>query len=253
MDSAEFHDFPVTCVGQIANGTLLSCLPTTTVCEAARLMRQAHCSSIVVLEDDAALGIWTERDALAFDFANPRCFDQPISAVMNASVKVIDRRATIKEAGMRLKEEKIRHLLVVDERGKPCGMLSQTEVVLSHGIEHFLVFRDVRSVMSRQLLSLPADMPVAQAARLLRNSFSEAAVVRSPVWADAEIVTERDILRVIAERHEGSVGEAASRPVVAVHPNESLLTALNLFGKHGFRHLLVREPGGEFATRILLT
>ena len=216
-------------------------------------MRNARCSSIVVVEDEVALGIWTERDALAIDFADPRCFDHSIASVMTPSVKGINRKATIREAGIRLKQEKIRHLLVTDDSGKPCGMLSQTDVVLNHGIEHFLTFRDVRSVMSRQLLSLPAEMPIAQAARLIRDSSGEAAVVRSPVWADAGIVTERDILRVIAERRSGSVGEAASRPVVSVHPNESLLTARNLFGKHGFRHLLVREPGGEFVGLLSFT
>ena len=98
MDQVEISDLPAPSVGQIVSGTLLSCPPTTTVCEAARLMRSARCSSIVVVEDEVALGIWTERDALAIDFSDPGCFDQPIASVMTLSVKGINRKATIREA-----------------------------------------------------------------------------------------------------------------------------------------------------------
>ena len=59
------------------------------------------------------------------------------------------------------------------------------------------------------------------------------------------IVTERDIVRMVAGRCSGTVGDAATRPAVWVQPNASLLVARNLFAQHGFRHLLVRDHSGK--------
>jgi diguanylate cyclase (GGDEF)-like protein/PAS domain S-box-containing protein len=239
-----FTDTPVRSVGQLVSGHLLSCPPDTTVSEAACLMRASHCSSIVIVEDGLPVGIWTERDALTIDLARPRVFDQPISAVMTQPVQVIDGNASVSAAGGRLGRENIRHLLVVNGDGTPIGMLSQTDVVRNHGAEHYLTFRDVRSVMSSRLPTLPADMPLAEAAHVIYESGGEAAAVIASDWADIGIVTERDIVRMIAERRAGTVGEAASRPAITVHPDATLLVARNLFIQHGFRHLIVRDDGG---------
>jgi diguanylate cyclase (GGDEF)-like protein/PAS domain S-box-containing protein len=232
-------------VAEIMSSSLLSCPPGTLVCEAARLMRAAHCGSIVVMADGMPFGIWTERDAARLDFSDAQAFELPISAVMSHPVKAISNDAMISEAGVRFKNEQIRHLLVVDDAGRPCGMLSQTDVVASHGAGNFLTFRDVRSVISGELLVVPADMPLAQAARMISESPADAAVVTSPEWPDAGIVTERDLVRMIAQRRTGTVGDAASRPAVSVHIDTTLLVARNLFANYGFRHLLVRDDGGD--------
>lgn len=240
-----FPDMPVRTVGQIVSGELLTCGLDTTVSEAAALMRTSRCSSVVVVADGLPVGIWTERDALCLDFSS-QSFDQPIALHMTKVVKSIDQQASISEAGVRFKREKIRHLLVVDDSGQARGMLTQTDVVMNHGVEHYLTFRDVRSVMSRPLEVINAATSMTEAARIIRESNGEAVIVTSPDWAEAGILTERDIVRIIAERRCCSAGEVASRPVVAVHPNSTLLAARNMFGQHGFRHLAVRDERGDF-------
>lgn len=233
-------------MGQIASGRLLTCGPDTPLADAAKLMRSSHCSSIVIVDGDLPLGIWTEQDALAIDFDRPGVFEQPIGEVMTPTVKCIEAEAEINVAGLRFRREKIRHLLVVGEAGRPIGMLSQTDVVANHGVEHYLTFRDVRSVLSRALTIIPAEMPLREAAHRIREDNGEAAIVTSPDWSEPGIVTERDIVRMIAERRSGTVGEAANRPVVTVHPNSTLLAARNLFAERGFRHLAVRDETGAF-------
>ena len=231
--------------GQIVSRRLLTCPPDTPVAEAASLMRRDRCSSIVVVEAEQPVGIWTERDALALDFGNPGVFDLPISALMTKAVKSVPGDMPISAAGVRFRQEGVRHLLVVDQAGLPLGMLSQTDVVVNHGVEHYLTFRDVRSVMTRSLTVLPAELPLGEAACRLHEGNGEAAIITSADWREPGIVTERDIVRMIAERRGGTVGEAATRPVVCVHPNSTLLAARNLFAAHGFRHLAVKDEGGE--------
>ena len=233
-------------VGQIVSGRLLECRPETSVAEAAQLMRLHRCSSIVVVENGFPVGIWTERDALKLDLADPASFDLPIGESMTRKVKSIEGDMLISDAGLRFKQEKVRHLLVVNTDGSPMGMLSQTDVVLNHGVEHYLTFRDVRSVMTKSLVLLYAHTPLTTAARRMHDEHAEAAIVICDEWEDAGIITERDIVRMISERRNGTVGEIASRPVVSVHPNSTLLSARNLFSQHGFRHLAVRDESGSF-------
>jgi len=205
------EDGTVRKVGQIVSGRLLECRPETSVAEAARLMRLHRCSSIVVVENGHAIGIWTERDALKLDFSDVAAYDQPIGESMTRKVKSIEGDTLISDAGLRFKQEKVRHLLVVKPDGSPMGMLSQTDVVLNHGVEHYLTFRDVRSVMSKSMVLLYAHTPLSQAARRMHDEGAEAAIVVSDEWEDDGIVTERDIVRMIAERRTGTVGDAATR------------------------------------------
>ena len=72
-------------VGEIVCRDLLECAPDVPLHEAARRMSERRVSSILVVEDDAVLGIWTERDALAVDFDDPDTFALAVRAAMSAS------------------------------------------------------------------------------------------------------------------------------------------------------------------------
>ena len=246
FSDANPEDIQLRRVEQIVSGRLLECRPETSVAEAARMMRLNRCSSIVVVDDGVPVGIWTERDALKLDFSDISSFEQPIGQTMTPKVKSIEGDMLVSDAGLRFKQEKVRHLLVTRPDGSPMGMLSQTDVVLNHGVEHYLTFRDVRSVMTKSLVLLYAHTPLSVAARRMSEDHAEAAIVISEEWEDAGIVTERDIVRMIAERRTGTAGDAASRPVISVHPNSTLLAARNMFSQHGFRHLAVRDESGSF-------
>lgn len=246
QSSASADDVQLRRVEQIVSGRLLECRPETSVADAARLMRLNRCSSIIVVENNVPVGIWTERDALKLDFSDSSSFDRPISQTMTPRIKSIEGDMLVSDAGLRFKQEKVRHLLVTRSDGSPMGMLSQTDVVLNHGVEHYLTFRDVRSVMSKSLVLLYAHTPLSVAAKRMSDDHAEAAIVISDEWEDAGIVTERDIVRMIADRRTGTAGDAATRPVVSVHPNSTLLSARNLFSQHGFRHLGVRDESGSF-------
>jgi diguanylate cyclase (GGDEF)-like protein/PAS domain S-box-containing protein len=237
---------PARTIGAVVNRTLLTCPTSTSIADAARRMRDARCSSIVVVEGGHAVGIWTERDALKLDLGDPATLDRPIAEVMTAGVQSISEDVPVSEAGLRFKRHRIRHLLVVDHAGKPVGMVTQTDVVQNHGVEDYLTFRDVRSVMSQSLPVLDPALSLGDAASIIRGGNGEAAVV---VDGDgrAGIVTERDLVRMIAERRTDlTVGQVASFPVITVTPQATLLAARALFTQHGIRHLAVREFDGGF-------
>jgi len=92
-------------IGRIVQPNILACPPDVSVSEAARRMNEACCSSILVMDGGQAVGIWTERDALAIDFSDPAAFERPIAEVMNAPVKTLHHQCSLGEAAMRFREE----------------------------------------------------------------------------------------------------------------------------------------------------
>ena len=233
-------------VGHIANRQLLTCDADTLVAEAATAMRRRRCSSVVVMQDGRAVGIWTEHDALKLDFSNSSVCDLAISQVMSPHVLSIHEDVSVQEAGLRFKDCGIRHFLVVNSDDRPIGMVTQTDVVLNHGVEHYLTFREVRTVMAGPPTTLHPDLLLTEAAALMREAGAEAAVVAGEAGTELAIITERDIVRALAERRTGlSVGELASRPLVAIGPQDSLIRARNLFIERGIRHLAVGDEHGR--------
>lgn len=233
-------------VGHIASRQLLTCEADTAVAEAAALMRQRRCSSIVVIRDGRAVGIWTEHDSLKLDFSSAGACDLAIGEVMSPHVLSVREDVPVQEAGLRFKECGVRHFVVVDDQDRPVGMVSQTDVVLNHGVEHYLTFREVRAVMVGPPMVFPPDLSLGEAALRMRRAGVEAAVVAGYENEEPGIITERDIVRAIAERRTDLViGVLASRPLVAIGPRDSMIRARNLFIERGIRHLAVKDDLGR--------
>ena len=153
-------------VAEVVCRDLLECAPDVPLHEAARRMSERRVSSILVVEDDAVLGIWTERDALAVDFDDPATFALAVRAAMSAPVRTVSHTTLLHDLAVRFREEHLRHYLVVDEAGRRVGIVSQSDVVLNQGIEHYLKLRKVDSLVKGGLHARPAwERPRAACAR----------------------------------------------------------------------------------------
>lgn len=231
-------------VNNLLHEELLTCPPDELLQHAAALMRAARCSSILVVDGDAAVGIWTERDILKVDFDDPASERTPIAQVMTSPVQTIDKEMSIDQVGKRFLDEGIRHLLVLDHRGGFAGIVSQTDIVLNYGIERYLKLRQIGSALRQPPLFLPEATTLAEACRRLRDTDAEAAIVVDAGGAAVGILTERDLVGEIADARTGrTVGDAASRPLISVDRSFSLLQARDLSVRKGIRHLGVTKNG----------
>jgi CBS domain-containing protein len=80
--------------------------------------------SIVVTDDnEKCVGIFTERDAIRI-IANEVPLDTTIDQVMTKNVVTIGEEASLEEASRLVISHRIRHLPVVDNKGKLTGLLS---------------------------------------------------------------------------------------------------------------------------------
>ncbi|WP_246840631.1 EAL domain-containing protein [Lacimicrobium sp. SS2-24] len=242
----QFVDSYEPTVAQLANRNLITCTPDTPLQDAAEMMQQHQVSCILVRQQRDIIGIWTEADARKLDYSSAQSFRQPIKEVMTQPVISIDEQVSLTDAASLMLKKRIRRLLITDNHKRPLGMLTQTDIVRQQRIEYFLRLRDVGSSISRMPLKLPASLSLAEAAKALQQHQSDAAIV---VFDDVPpgIITERDLIRVIAQRcNQTSLGECCHRPLLSVHKDCSLLQAVDLLKERNVRHLAVCNDQEQF-------
>lgn len=219
---------------------LLECAPATPVGEAAAMMREARCGSILIMEDGLAIGIWTETDALSGSWLLPGDLEQPVSRFMRSPVKTMPAETSLGEAARRLCQEGVRHLLVVDEAGRHLGMISQTDVVRHQGVAFFIHARDVASVVHEAPACVDATASFAEVRELMLHRRIDAVVVRA--GERRGIITARDVVGALGARKTGaSAGELASFPLLTIQRDSTLFQARELFAENHIRHLGVLD------------
>jgi PAS domain S-box-containing protein len=234
-------DWPVS---RIMNQAVLTCAPDTPINQAAALMAENHCSSILVTDGQGAVkGIWTEHDALAVNLDDPSHMMAPVSLVMTAPVRSVSDKTTLEDLVAGFRGHRVRHFVVLRD-GAPVGVVSQTDVIRHQGIHAYLTLRDVGSLVQRAPIIVQAERPVSEVAQLLRQGQSEAAVVLFDGVADG-ILTERDVLRLVS-RCEASrkAGDVCSRPLVSSLASQPLVQAHDLMESLHIRHLAIKDDLG---------
>jgi len=131
-----------------------------------------------------------------------------VKDVMSREVRTVQRNDQLGVADKLMKDERIRHLPVIDESGDVCAVVSQRDLFrgallrsLGYGSraeETLLRQVVVKEAMSADLFTTTSDTPVAEAARVM----VERRIGCLPVLDGGKlvgIVTETDFVRLIAD------------------------------------------------------
>lgn len=116
----------------------------------------------------------------------------------------------------------------------------------------------LRDVAIRHLVTVDPTITLRRAAKVMNDRGVGCAVVVENERV-AGIVTERDVLRAIAEdgnMDEMTVAAVMTRDVISGAPGWELLKAVRTMNEGGFRHLLVMEmddPVGIVSLRDLMS
>jgi CBS domain-containing protein len=97
-----------------------------TVFEAAVLMSEKDIGDLVVMDDNAPVGIITERDFVRRVLAEGKSADSKVSEIMTHPLKVIDPDAPVKEAARRMVNKRIRRLPVIKDN-KLVGIITAAD------------------------------------------------------------------------------------------------------------------------------
>jgi len=116
-------------VKDLPPGRLLSVSPATKLADVAREMRLHDSDSVAVMDDARLVGIITERDlvrAIA-DGLNP--MQASAGMVMTSDPATVGLDEDVNVVAVKMMRLGIRHLPVVDEQGKPTGLVSARDLI----------------------------------------------------------------------------------------------------------------------------
>jgi CBS domain-containing protein len=110
--------------------------PSQTVQETVALMREENVGCVLVCEQDRLVGIFTERDLMRKVLAAGKPLTTAVAQCMTPSPVTVHPKESIGAAIRRMEEGGYRHLPVVDEAGRPVGILSVKRIV-HYLVEHY--------------------------------------------------------------------------------------------------------------------
>ena len=112
-----------------------------TAADAVEAMREGNVGCLLITDRGRVVGVFTERDLLTRVLAPAKPLDTPIRLCMTAPPVTVSPLDSVRTAVKRMQKGGYRHLPVVDEAGRPVGILSARRVV-HYLVEHFpaLVF-----------------------------------------------------------------------------------------------------------------
>jgi CBS domain-containing protein len=134
---------------------------SSSVQQAAALMRERHVGALVVLADSAqgaqVVGIVTDRDLVIEALArglDPK--ETEIGRLTDSKLAALPADATLDEAIVAMKKQGVRRLLVSGDGGHLCGIVSLDDLLDALAHEMSEVAHAVRSGIERETAERPA-------------------------------------------------------------------------------------------------
>lgn len=109
---------------------LVTCPATTTIADAARLMRDHNIGDVLVTGDDDQLtGIVTDRDLVVRCLADGAAPDSPIDQACSTDLATVDAHSSVDDAVQMMRDHSLRRLPVVEE-GRAVGIVTLGDLAI---------------------------------------------------------------------------------------------------------------------------
>ena len=230
----------------ILSPDVFSVTPETPLSEALSILSEKKISCVLVVENNKPVGILTERDVVKIAACGSNKAKMKLAEVMSSPVKTVQSGMDIVEGYAVLRECKIRHLIVTDEKGTVEGIITHANIIRE--LKALLTdARTVFEIMTREIfISNPDDTIHEISRKMTENSIS--CIIIEDDSKPVGIITERDIARVFLSRVDVSaerVNNWMSSPVHMINSNLSLSKALDLMSQKKHRRLIVHDNNGK--------
>ena len=156
LGAARLDSFPYRHrVADVMRGPVVTVPPETPLAEASRTMIRERIGSLVVVDrEEVVLGIATERDFLrALAELGPGASVAPISRIMSSPVATTPADSFLFVAFGRMPRLGVNHLLAVDARGRPVGMVSASALMRLRSTEALIIGDEVAAATSAAALA----------------------------------------------------------------------------------------------------
>lgn len=234
-------------ISEIMTRTLCQVSPSQTAIDALTRMRSKSVSSVLVVEDGAIRGIITERDIVRAVHNNGNLQSMSCVDLMQSPVVSVGPATPCLEAYYQMADRGIRHLAVTDEAGRVLGLASEGDLLRDFGIEYYMNFKDIGSVMRDDVCLLRETAIVADAVELMIEKHQSCVLIVDAQRHPIGILTERDVVRLCGDHmHSGllSLGQVMHAPVKTATQRELLHEAVELMEAAHIRRLVVIDDEG---------
>ena len=221
--------------------------------DAVTLMRKKNISCLPVLRGGVAVGMITERDLVRIVLNSGLDFTgYLVRDVMSSRLVAASDREDLYEVYSKMCGNRIRHLVLTDDRGAAMGVKTFTDLMSRLGLEYLSEIKTVGEVMTRDAVTASQEDTVRSVLGLmLEHGISCVPVVDQ--GRAVGILTERDLCR-LATSDVSSLGnpvsEVMSKPVHTVTTQRYAFEAVAAMNDFGVRHLVVTDNDGRLAGLI---
>ncbi|MGB9728580.1 MAG: CBS domain-containing protein [Thermoprotei archaeon] len=106
---------------------LITVKPSITILEAIKIMNEKGVGSVLVVENDKLVGIFTERDVVR-TVANEINLNERLEKVMTKKPVIVEEEDYLSKASLLMSEKNVRHLPVINKEGKLVGIISARDL-----------------------------------------------------------------------------------------------------------------------------
>lgn len=236
---------PAIKVAAICQADIISVELGVPLSEAVGLMARHHIGSVLVQDARQPVGLLTRGTAMQLVLQSGAA-ETRIEASMLTPVLQVDANLSVDELGLEFVSQSAAHAVVVGTGGQWVGIVSQSDIVNSQGLEHDLFLKSLEEITNFNVLRLAPDCSLRQAMERLR-SVNYTAMLIGDDRAGWQIMTETDAIRLLDERVElDQPLSALNLPkLVSVDSRLSLYNVRRYFREHSFRHIGVEDHAGK--------
>lgn len=217
----------------------------STMADAAVLMGRHHIGSLIVLEENAPVGIVTERDLMSHVYAYAKEPGQvKVGAVMSKPLITIDHDATIKEAAIRMIRKKGR--LVVMKKDTMVGVVTASDLLKGLPETRETEVQPLK-YGTEKVETADKNDSVAKVVKLMGIQRIGSVVVTSE-GKPMGIFTERDLLTTMVAKGKPlstPVGEMASTPLMVTDVGVNVCEAANIMIHNRIKRLPLVDENDE--------
>lgn len=222
----------------------------------AAMVDQAKASSqscLLITKAEKLVGILTERDLVRLSLSAKTAEESLVRDVMSSPVITLDEDnfTDIFTAYSLMRRHRIRHLPILDPQQQVKGVVTLTLLRRALHLGYFLRFREVREIMSAQVITVETDSTVLAVAQLMAKHRISCVVVvdiQNAFVLPIGIITERDIVQLqgmAADLGQLIVTEVMSNPLIYLQPSDSLAIAQDMMERYRVRRIVITDARGE--------
>jgi PAS domain S-box-containing protein len=227
-------------------------LPTADTSQVDKLLLSTSHSSVLVVENEQLVGIFTERDLVKLTAVQADWQRMKVAEVMTRDLRTIVMSAeqTVISALNILNRYQIRHLPVLDAQKKLLGIITPHQIRQILQPTDLLKFRSISEGMTAQVVHATVDTTILQIAQLMvEHRISSIVIVEGTIpLRPIGIVTEKDIVQfqvLELDLAQLTAGSVMSSPLFCLKPEDSLWSAQQMMESRRIRRLVVTGEQGD--------